>query len=565
MESCGLDSKPAELKCRAEAIAATIDQYDRILVHTQDLLLHDVWAAIPPDCHDVLLNMSFTELAHLAQEPEGARDLPTSLAQLFQLRHLALSRAPLSQAPCEALHDEERRMPTMGPRRPGSKPERRAKKRYEVEHMASVVQATATSMGCTRVLEVGCGMGILAAELANQGALDVIGLEAQAQLAAAAALPTREGAGSVRVWHHAIAPDKAAAGVLQDVCDQAWPPLLSSSKLSPTAASHAPVLACALHACGDLSPTLLRAFVGAPSLRGLVLVPCCYNLLTGCREAQHHALRCVRADDDDVVLCAATSPTTSTFTQCACDGVMEDHVAHQRNEHPSAERSARVPELAKSVASVEGFPLSEALQATGVHLSRNARMIACQREAAGLPPVWVADACAGRDGGIASSQQQKEAPPRALVHDLHTCLFAALVRKHFADLVGSTLRVSTGGYRKHRHVGAAVGGEAFAAFAQAALARAGLPASRLSSAELSNFATAEVGSDFTFALKRLAVMAAMRALLAPLIETLLLLDQLLFLHDHGVRCCAAVPVFDPSRSPRNMAILARKESEQRVD
>ena len=35
-----------------------------------------------------------------------------------------------------------------------------------------------------------------------------------------------------------------------------------------------------LHACGDLTPTMLRVFVKCPSSRGLVSVPCCYMKLT---------------------------------------------------------------------------------------------------------------------------------------------------------------------------------------------------------------------------------------------------------------------------------------------
>ena len=38
------------------------------------------------------------------------------------------------------------------------------------------------------------------------------------------------------------------------------------------------VLVCALHACGDLTPTLTRCVAALASCRALVAVPCCHNL-----------------------------------------------------------------------------------------------------------------------------------------------------------------------------------------------------------------------------------------------------------------------------------------------
>lgn len=53
----------------------------------------------------------------------------------------------------------------------------------------------------------------------------------------------------------------------------------------------------------------------------------------------------------------------------------------------------------------------------------------------------------------------------------------------------------------------------------------------------------------------------LRAALGPLLETYILLDRLLFLQEHGdlVEACL-VPLFDPTLSPRNVAVMARKIS-----
>lgn len=52
---------------------------------------------------------------------------------------------------------------------------------------------------------------------------------------------------------------------------------------------------------------------------------------------------------------------------------------------------------------------------------------------------------------------------------------------------------------------------------------------------------------------------SLRAALGPLLETLILLDRLLFLQEQGSALEAyLLPIFDPSISPRNVAIIAKK-------
>lgn len=52
---------------------------------------------------------------------------------------------------------------------------------------------------------------------------------------------------------------------------------------------------------------------------------------------------------------------------------------------------------------------------------------------------------------------------------------------------------------------------------------------------------------------------SIRAALGPILETLLLLDRLLFLQEQGnVLEANMVPIFDPILSPRNIALIAKK-------
>ena len=57
--------------------------------------------------------------------------------------------------------------------------------------------------------------------------------------------------------------------------------------------------------------------------------------------------------------------------------------------------------------------------------------------------------------------------------------------------------------------------------------------------------------------RRLAAFGALRAVVAPVVEALLLTDQLLFLLEAGL-AARLVPLFDPRISPRNMALVAAK-------
>lgn len=52
---------------------------------------------------------------------------------------------------------------------------------------------------------------------------------------------------------------------------------------------------------------------------------------------------------------------------------------------------------------------------------------------------------------------------------------------------------------------------------------------------------------------------SLRATLGPVLETLILLDRLLFLQEQGDSVEAVMlPIFNPSVSPRNVALIAKK-------
>ena len=529
---------------RARGLAAHIRASSYLLLHSQDLLVCDVWHSVPGDWQSYLEKLSFTELGRLHIDPLPTRcgDPPPSLAHFIALhRNLALHRQPSDE---EEVSDTA----SIGATKSFTKAAKRAKKSHEVEKLSALIAAVALACNCSRAIDIGCGKGSLASHLSVTGGLDVVGLETQEDMAATAAATASRSVegGHVRIWQRTIVPDEHAPAVVDRICSEAWP---------GGAAASSGVVLCALHACGDLSPTITRCFAGAPSVTALVLVPCCYNLLTVHSDpcgAKHWAMRAVCQPCESSPAVAAALPSPGTAQMPGTAPVIRP-------------RTARVPSVALAAAMTAGFPLSDTVRATGLILSRDARMTATLREAAALPTAWL-------DG--ASATADDAAPPAAVLRQLWNCLFAALVRDRYADLVPAGTRVSTGGPRKQHHLRArqqpqdqvqlgdetaSTGRSEFVAFVEGALAQAGLPANRLDRSELSRYAKTRCAEGVVNAARRVAAIAALQAALAPLVESLLLVDHVLFLHESGVcEDIRAVPVFKPERSVRNVAIVARK-------
>ena len=96
--------------------------------------------------------------------------------------------------------------------------------------------------------------------------------------------------------------------------------------------------------------------------------------------------------------------------------------------------------------------------------------------------------------------------------------------------------------------------ESLEAYAVVALERLGLPAAE--PAALAALWQANAHHE-----RRLAAFVALRGVLAPVVERLLLLDRALYVHEAaggGVRV-ALLPLFSPVDSPRNTAVVAWRE------
>jgi len=272
---------------------------------------------------------------------------------------------------------------------------------------------------------------------------------------------------------------------------------------------HAPdssrVLLVGLHACGDLSPAIMRTFARLECCVAVVAVPCCHNLLS----EQH--------------------PSGLAPERAAADAILRSTAAAGGGDVAAEQESA---------GGEPGFPMSAA--GAGLALGRRARMLACQ---------------SGERWRALPAGAEEEAARR-------TAFRAALevvLHRHFPELDAATTP-SLKGAPPARAADEAGEASAFAAAALQTLARAGLgekAAARGVDAQLlSTLWTSELAPVAPL----VAPFCALRAVLAAPLESLISLDRLLYLRERvgETGSAASLPVFDPAISPRNICLVATK-------
>jgi hypothetical protein len=390
--------------------------------------------------------------------------------------------------------------------------------------LAALVARVAAEVRADAVLDVGAGQGFLAQALALRYGLRVLALDAVAPLAAAAdARGARVAAAAARCACRVVVPPRAvaarfaweapaqAAASLEALVRDALPPELGSRRPR--------VVLVGLHACGDLTPNMCRAFAAADTAAALVVVGCCYNLLTEACGGDVDGSGEERAAADSVLdaTAAAGSGCVAPCEPPACDAP-------------------------------PGFPLSAAAASLRLQLGRDARMLACQSGERWATPQ-----------GAPSARTTAGHVFRAAM-DVVLCRYFPGTRK---DALSSSREAALAVPFEPACLGAAAGPDecaAFAAAAHAALAAAGLDAHRAPETELH----AAWRDELAPRAHLLPAFCALRAALAAPLESLIALDRLLFLREAimggegTANACCVLPVFDPARSPRNLALVARK-------
>ncbi|KAL0723662.1 hypothetical protein Bca4012_038261 [Brassica carinata] len=398
------------------------------------------------------------------------------------------------------------------------------KKKHEVEVLSSVVSSVVNSVGESTVVDVGSGQGYLAQVLSFQYKHSVVAIDSSSHHGNV----TDARAARIRK-HFASQMRKSGSGnKCPDVPTTITCRVLSTEMLksltsvrleeneldiNATASNEGPrrsqssidanrscsLVLAGLHACGDLSVTMLRTFMECEEVKAVVSIGCCYNLL---------------------------SEKTSENSCSKC-----------------------------------GFPMSAGLKSLGFSLGKNARDLACQSAER-----W---SSLGEDAGLQNFE----------LHSFRAA-FQMVLSKHYPDVLATSpsigrqgkafrrqkqrkaletpakvdaSRTDTDDKKSMRHTSSDSNSySSFEKFCLSAFSRLNLEHPQ----DLDLSATWNEADAFT---ELIGPYWSIRAALGPVLETLILLDRLMFLQEQGDSIeVMMLPIFNPTISPRNVAIIAKR-------
>ncbi|XP_071583011.1 LOW QUALITY PROTEIN: methyltransferase-like protein 25B, partial [Heliangelus exortis] len=314
---------PPPLQCeqqRAADIIRVLTLYRPLLdAYVIDFFSEGLWSLLPPPWQKALATAAPPELADLlGGGGSGGAAWPLSLlAFAAAARALSFPRGARVGGGGSVRKGGVPRPPCQSPLLPP--PLRRhvkPKKQHEIRRLGKLLQRLSLLTGCDRVVDVGSGQGHLSRFLSFGLGLSVVGVEADPRLAAAARRfdqellrelgkrggPKRRGVAGNPPRHPPLTPrpPQHLTGRLDPHAP--WGEFLlppdppSDAPPSPSSSSSwgvrnplggpggsvggSRVLVTGLHACGDLSPALLRHFTRSPRVAAVASVACCHMKLS---------------------------------------------------------------------------------------------------------------------------------------------------------------------------------------------------------------------------------------------------------------------------------------------
>ncbi|KAJ3598111.1 hypothetical protein NHX12_001625 [Muraenolepis orangiensis] len=450
-----------------------------------EFFTEELWEKLPAKWREVLCGLSFPQIADLlldrtCQDRRYPSVWPLSLLAFRATAHaLSFPRQAGRQSgrvvhPVEEFLENESQSSMLGHIfRKHVKP----KKQHEIHKLGTLVKQLCDQTNCEAVVDVGSGQGHLTRFLSFGLGLAVTAIEADGKLVTMATKFDEELLWTLekekRKWDGSSHPSKAGTSPRHVVEELARP--LDES-----------LVVTGLHACGDLSATLLRHFVECPHVRGITSVACCYMKITtrGCPSPPG----------------LVTAPTPPDTLELPRPVLTDDDNGDCR-------------------AGEFGYPMSSWLRGLPGHtLSYKAREGACH---------------------AIEDYMQRLREENVL---LRTHCYRATLETIITEAKPEMRRAGVQTIKKAHLL-------PFAEYARLGLARVGL----LSSLPL------EPGRVEAMLEQEGRVVAyfSLALLLAPAVETLVLLDRIIYLQENGVKS-KLVPLFDPELSPRNFVLVAMK-------
>ncbi|XP_068249689.1 probable methyltransferase-like protein 25 isoform X2 [Palaemon carinicauda] len=258
-----------------------------------------------------------------------------------------------------------------------------------------------------------------------------------------------------------------------------------------------------LHTCGNLAPSSIKIFLSNPALSFLCNVGCCYHLME--EEFSRNPFINHGDKNQDKV----PNPPNSSANDIPPE---ENHVSGNSSINPM--RPSEIPNLSL------GFPLSKVLREEKFSLGRNSRMLSCQP----------ADRLNCRD-------------------------LSSTMSLYWRSLLQVLLMNKIGRVSDMAHVGRIASKcQNFNEYARAAFTKLGIDE------EIEEEELQEYDRKYGSHIKKLEMFFLFRASLAPIIEGLILLDRLAYLHEQGIESAYLVQLFDPVTSPRCHGLVAFRNS-----
>ncbi|XP_065861711.1 uncharacterized protein [Euphorbia lathyris] len=415
------------------------------------------------------------------------------------------------------------------------------KKKHEVEVLSAVVSSVANSVKAQTVVDVGAGQGYLAQVLSFQYHHSVVAIDAcshHGKVTKARAERIKkhytaqmckfDAGNRVLNMPRTITCHVMSVDTLKSLTNMSLHENVGQPELCGVAADSSTSLVLAgLHACGDLSVTMLK------EVKAVISIGCCYNLLSE------------ECFDIDSSHCGF--PMSS--------GVNSLGISLGKNSRDLACQSAERWRSLDKDTGLQNFEL---------HAFRAAfQMVLCKY----YPEMAKVTPSIGRQGKALRRQQQ-----RRILHSVHEENKPLIEPQRISSMEEICLSMLPTESKSDENLALELGGDAlshngtmrskanvhadkyllFEKFSQSGLSRLDLkPSEDINLHE--TWKEAEPFADL------IGPFWSIRAAFGPLLETLILLDRLLFLQEQGCSIeTTMLPIFDPVLSPRNVAIIAKR-------
>jgi hypothetical protein len=159
------------------------------------------------------------------------------------------------------------------------------KKQHEVQNMSHLISVLAKKVNVKHMVDLGAGQGYLDAALACQKGISVIAVDDDTIQTCGA---KRRYQTIDKIMKNSLNEEKGTIFHVNDRIDMHETYSSLEKRLDPDAeVIEKPWGICGLHACGNLSPLIIRQFLEHDSCRLLVNVGCCYNHISECKTEKY--------------------------------------------------------------------------------------------------------------------------------------------------------------------------------------------------------------------------------------------------------------------------------------